>query len=375
MQLPTRGAFRVVSWCARVSARCAAPLLALALSGASAGCRAQDVPKAASTPAPAHADASLPAVLATVGGAPITMTDVRTRAADDLDRLDLNYRRARYQIIRGAVDSILRERVLVAEAQKQGKTLDDLVAAEAASSPAPTEIEIAAWYADNQNRLNGRTLDQVRPQIADLLRRQRQGDALQRLQKRLYEQRNVVINLPPFRVDIDLKGTPIRGSANAPVTLVEFSDFQCPYCGAIYPTLKRVEQTFGSQVSVAFKQFPLTSIHPYAFKAAEASLCAREQGKFWEMHDAMFQDQSKLTVTDLKATAGRLGLDQKKFDGCLDSGRYVEAVQNEQKQGTRLGINGTPAIYLNGTPLAGGAVPYEALAQAIREELARVNKR
>jgi protein-disulfide isomerase len=124
-----------------------------------------------------------------------------------------------------------------------------------------------------------------------------------------------------------------------------------------------------TDVRIVYRQFPLTNLHPFAFKAAEASLCANEQGMFWQMHDAMFADQQKLSVTDLKQTARRLGMNGKSFDACLDSGRYVEQVQNDQKEGSRIGVNGTPAMFINGVAVEGGAVPYSVLEAAIQKEL------
>src|SRR6185369_13194511 len=164
---------------------------------------------------------------------------------------------------------------------------------------------------------------------------ERRTAAAKKLEQRLRTELRVAVAYEPFRLQFDNEKAPTLGKSEAPVTLVEFSDFQCPFCQAAAPTLKRVEQNFGDKVQIVYRQFPLTSIHPFAFKAAEASLCANEQGKFWEMHDAMFEDQTKLGVSDLKQTARRLGVDGKKFDSCIDTGRYVERVQNDQKEGQR----------------------------------------
>ncbi len=121
---------------------------------------------------------------------------------------------------------------------------------------------------------------------------------------------------------------------------------------------------------MVFRQFPLRNIHPEAQKAAEASLCAEDQGKFWEMHDLMFEEQSKLGVADLKDKAQRLGLDTGEFEQCLDSGKYQEQVQEDVMAGVQAGVTGTPAVFINGRFL-NGAQPYEALAEIIDEELAR----
>lgn len=252
--------------------------------------------------------------------------------------------------------------------------MDQRIEAEAGGTLEPTEVEIATWYKENQARARGRTLEQVRPQVADVLRTERRREAAEKLEARLNKERNIKIDLEPYRVALDNKGAPATGPANAAVTLVEFSDFQCPYCGRFFPTLKQIEKNFGDKVRIVYRQYSIPNLHPNAMKAAEASLCADDQGKLWELHDVMFQEQSRLAVRDLKAKAGRLGLDQKKFDSCLDSGRYTEQVQEDMKAGSREGVTGTPALFVNGVRVEGGAVPYETVAKAIEEELARAER-
>ncbi len=337
------------------------------------GCSSPESSAAQSAPAQAApaSEGDVPAVLATIGDQKITMEDVRARAGKDLDGLDTNYQRARHKLIETALDEILRDKVLMAEAQKQGKSVDELVLAEAGGTLDPSDVEVSAWYQANQSRLGGRSLEQLRPQIVDYLRKQRQEDAMEKLQRRLNDQRKVTINLQPYRLQFNNEGAAAMGPADAPVTLVEFSDFQCPFCGRFFPTLKQIEQNFGDTVRIVYRQLPLPNLHPNAQKAAEASLCAKEQGKFWEMHDLMFQEQDKLAVADLKEKAARLGLNQKKFDECLDAGRYVEQIQADVQEASRVGVNGTPSIFVNGIPLPAGAVAYDVVAKAIHDDLAR----
>jgi protein-disulfide isomerase len=194
--------------------------------------------------------------------------------------------------------------------------------------------------------------------------------ALNEFAARLQEAREVVILLEPLRVDLNNEGSPALGPDDAPVTLVEFSDFECPYCGSFFTTLKRLEENYGDKLRVVYRQYPL-EMHPNAFKAAEASLCAYEQGQFWEMHDLMLTEQDRLDVESLKQNADRLGLDREEFDACLESGRYAEQILRDAGEGNRIGIEGTPAIFVNGIPLQGGAVPYEVAAEVIDEELRR----
>ena len=138
----------------------------------------------------------------------------------------------------------------------------------------------------------------------------------------------------------------------------------------ILPTLEQVEDTYGDQIQFVFRQFPLISIHPQAVGAAQASLCANEQGRFWEMHDAIFANQRALEVDQLKATAGGLGLDESEFNACMDSNRYAEEVNADLAAGQALGVRGTPMIFINGRALS-GAKPFDEIAQIIDDEIQR----
>jgi predicted DsbA family dithiol-disulfide isomerase len=304
-----------------------------------------------------------------IGDEKLTLNDVRTRAGERLDMLEANYRRSRDKLVESVLDTIIHERLILAEVQKTGKTAEELLKAAAPGPLEPTQVEIAEWYKANQSRVQGRPLEQVSKQIADFLRGQHQREAEDKLWNRLSTERKVSMNFEPYRLTLNNEAAPTAGKKDAPVTLVEFSDFQCPFCKSAVPGLKEIEKKYGDKVLIVYRQYPITSIHQYAFKAAEASLCAHEQGKFWALHDVMFEDQSKLTVTDLKATARRLGMDGKKFDTCLDSGRYVEQVQNDQREAVRVGVTGTPTLFINGVMTEGWN--YQSLATQIDKELAR----
>ncbi|VVB58538.1 Thioredoxin [Candidatus Anstonella stagnisolia] len=174
----------------------------------------------------------------------------------------------------------------------------------------------------------------------------------------------------PAPVNIDVTGFPFRGGANAKVLIVEYSDFQCPFCERVNPTVSQILSTYGNDVKLVYKNFPLEQLHPNAEKAAEASECARDQGKFWEMHDAMFADQNKLGVADLKATAATLGMDAAKFNACLDGGQKASVVSAEAQEGADNGVQGTPTFYINGVQVV-GAQPFSAFKSAIDAALAK----
>ena len=314
---------------------------------------------------------SAPDPLATIGNDRITLTDVRARVGDQLDLLDLQYRRERDRLIGGALDTIVRARLFEAESKKTGRTQEQLIAGEISGSAEPSDAAIKAWFDDNQERLGGRTLEQVHSQIAAFLRNQQRAEAATKLEDRLRAQQRVSVAFEPYRLQFNNDGAPALGKKDAPVTLVEFSDFQCPFCKQAAPTVKQVAQKLGDKVRIVYRQYPIESLHPFALKAAEASLCANDQGKFWELHDAMFADQTRLGVNDLKQTARRLGLDGRAFDSCLDSSRHADQVQADLKEGQRVGLTGTPTMFINGVIVDGGAVGFSVLEGLIKQELSR----
>jgi protein-disulfide isomerase len=166
--------------------------------------------------------------------------------------------------------------------------------------------------------------------------------------------------------DVALDAAPIRGSRDAAVLIIEFADYQCPFCQQMEPRLKKLQAELGNNMALAFKDFPL-SIHPYAEKAAEAARCAGEQGRFWDFNNVLF-NSSNLEVDQLKQYARLLALDSKSFDHCLDSGKEAAAVQRDVAQGHLLGIDGTPSFFINGRPFS-GAVDYDTLRQIAEREL------
>jgi protein-disulfide isomerase len=177
---------------------------------------------------------------------------------------------------------------------------------------------------------------------------------------------------PAARVAVATEGHPSRGAVDAPVTIVEFSDFECPFCARVGPILRQLEEAYGGKVRRVYRQFPLVTLHPRARKAAEASLCADEQQRFWEMHEALFEQPLALEPSDLSAKAQRLGLDMQRFGACLDSGRFSARVEQDLQEGVRVGVTGTPAVFINGR-MVSGARPYADFARIIDEELARAS--
>ena len=172
----------------------------------------------------------------------------------------------------------------------------------------------------------------------------------------------------PTRIEVATAGAPVRGTREAPVTIVEFSDYQCPFCKRSQSTIKQLLRQYTGKVKLVFRDFPLRSIHPLAQKAAEAARCAGDQGKYWEYHDVLFAKAPELEVAGLKQYAATLGLDMTQFNECLQRDKYATPVEQEVQQGNRLGVSSTPTFFVNGRPVL-GAQPFSVFERVIEEEL------
>jgi protein-disulfide isomerase len=345
---------------------CALPLAAaLALSSACAG----ETTSAQAPAPPANPDQ----VVAEVAGQPITLkeVDAKWEEFDAAERSRIV--QAMYQNRRNMIELIVGDQLIANAARAAGQSVEAYVEQEGARRlPAIGEKEIAQLYEQNKDRAQGRTLDQLRGEIKPFLelRRSQQARAMIVEDLKAKSGANVKVMLDPPRYTVETSADdPTRGNPAAPVTIVEFSDYQCPFCARVNPTLDRIRQTYGDRVKIVFKDFPLAN-HAEAPKASEAARCAGDQNKYWEMHDAMFANQRALAVPALKQTARAIGLNGTAFDQCLDSGKYTAAVQAGLAQGEKMGVNSTPTLYVNGRAII-GAMPFENFKSIIDEELAR----
>jgi protein-disulfide isomerase len=326
--------------------------------------RAGDEPRAASPASPTSSTWAL------VGGEPVTEADVEALIAPQLAEL----RQRGYQLRSQALDELIARRVVEREAVRRGVSVEALVKAEVEEKAVPTDAERRALYEANKSRFAGQSeaeaMRQIEPAARQQKRRERQGAFIADLRAK----EEVLVLLEPLRADLRLPaGVPVRGPETAPVTIVEFSDFQCPFCVRAQPTLQRLREAYGAKLRFVFLDFPL-EIHPQAPKAHEAAACAGDQGKFWPMYDRLFASGGKLEVADLKTYAGELGLDGAAFGACLESGRHAPATESALQEGQRHGVTGTPAFFINGRLLV-GAQPFEAFAQIIDDELSRAARR
>jgi protein-disulfide isomerase len=300
-----------------------------------------------------------------VGGVEITDEEVAAEVAGELLRLN----RERHEILESSLDNLITTRLLELEAEARGISTEELVnQAVDAKVDAPSQEAIDAFYEARKGQIR-QPKEAVEERIGQFLTQQQRQTVLAELVAELKSKYGFESYLEPLRVPVEDAGFPARGPKSAPVTIVEFSDFECPYCSRVVPTLEQIVETYGDRVRLVFRQFPLNNIHPNAQKAAEASLCADDQGKFWEMHNLMFKEQKSLELEQLKEKAARLELDVEAFNECIDSSKYAEAVMSDQEAGSRIGVSGTPALFINGRFLS-GAQPYEQLAAVIDEELA-----
>ena len=339
-------------------------VLALALGFCLPACSAQD-----KNGSKAGSQEDSGQVLARVNGKAITAGDVRAAGSDQFDLLEREYLQRKHEIVDAELKKMVQDRLLDAEAAARSVSKDKLLAD---IKPAEvTEADADAFYEKNKARIPaGTAKEAVMPQIKAYLQQNGQQEAREKYFKTLEAKYKVDYLLEPIRIEVAASGFPAKGPAGAPVTIVEFSDFQCPFCSKVTPTLEQVVSKYGSKLRLVFRQFPLP-MHPNAAKAAEASLCANEQGKFWEMHDAMFKDQAGLAVDGLKSkAAGIAGINAASFNSCLDSGKETPAVQSDVKAGTKAGVNGTPAMFVNGR-FVNGAVSADDLSKVIDEELKR----
>jgi protein-disulfide isomerase len=311
------------------------------------------------------------AVVATVAGQPITAGILNERVKPMIYRLRLNT----YDIEKAALDRTIDDLLLIAEANKRNVPPEEMVRSEITDKiHPPTDAEVAKFYADNKSRISG-DLASVRNQIADYLSAQERTRLERVLSDRLRKGADIRILLaepePPVQM-INVDGEPSRGDVNAPVTIVEFTDFECPSCAAMHPVLEEVLKAYGQRVRFVVRNFPLSK-HVHARKAAEAADAANAQGKFFEYTALLFKRQSALDVPSLKKYATEVGLDRARFDAALDGGAYAAEVKHDVEDGEIYGVNSTPTIFINGVML--NTLTAEALRAAIDKALAKAGVR
>jgi protein-disulfide isomerase len=334
----------------RVVAPCA-PLALISLL--LAGCNKERSPAAAPQPGG-------DTVVATYSGKTLTLGELDQKIATRL-----------FELRRESLEQVVLEDLVGMEAKKRGMTSEQFLKEEIeAKTPPPSEEEVQRFWENVKPQLPpDATLEQFKDRISQQLSRPKQQERARQVFAELKQKANVEIKLAapmPPKKEVEPTG-PSKGPENAAVTIVEFSDFQCPYCSRAAGTVQQVMENYPGKVRLVFRHFPLES-HQQAPKAAEAAMCANDQGKFWEYHDALFKNQEKLGPDDLKQHAQSLGLDAAKFDQCLSSGKHGELVKKDMAAGQKVGVSGTPAFFINGMMIS-GAQPLDEFKRLIDAEL------
>jgi protein-disulfide isomerase len=311
----------------------------------------------------AVAPAAEDAVLAEVDGVKLTQTDYDRTHPTAL----FQARNALYAAYRKATDQLIDDYLLERQAKKEGLTVDQLLEkhVNGAIPKDPSDEVLHVYYEGVDTK---EPFETVRPQIVESLRGRRIAKAKAAYLLSLRTEARIIVRVGPPRAQISLKDIPIRGQADAPVTIVEFADYECPYCQNVQPELDKVLATYPGKVAFAFKDMPLP-MHRNAEKAAEAAYCAGSQGKYWEYHDLLFSSK-QITLPDLKAHALELKLDAKAFDQCLDSGSQASRIKSEFMEAQNYALTGTPAFFINGRFFS-GSMDYDTFRRIIEEELKR----
>ncbi len=310
-------------------------------------------------------------------GAKIAEVDDRAISASDLQKYagrELSVQRENlYKLEKRKLEEYISAFLLTQEAKKRGASVETVLDQEVNSKILPVgDDEIDVFYKSNKARI-AVDLDKAREQIRGYLHNQKIEAQKALFFKSLRSKAKVVTYLKPppvFRVELSVAGEPFRGSEKAPVTVVKFEDFHCPFCKQAQPTFNELLSRYNGKVRLVHKDLPLESLHPQARQAAEAARCAYEQGKFWEYHDKLYANSPKASADDLKSYAKDVGLNVDSFDRCFASGKYKAVVQQDLNEGAQLGLTGTPTFFINGREISGNQ-PLEAFEAIIDEELAR----
>lgn len=365
---PTGGC--VYSASMRLLARLAlVPALALTAPSCSSSRAEAPVPAASARPAAASAPASPGALVADGGGIAVTEAELAGRiAADAL----MDVRQKEYELRKEALDEILAEKLLEKEAGARGLAREELERREIDERAAkPDAAEVERFYTQNQRRLGGVPREQGMMTVEMALRSRNREARAAEFRRELLKKHKVRVLLEPPRYPVSVPAdAPALGPAAAPVTIVEFADYQCPFCHQAQAAVDEVLKRYSGKVRFVHRDFPLDGIHPRATPAARASRCAGQQGKFWEYHRGLLTVMTELSDDDLRGRAQKLGLDMKAFGACLAEPAGDAFIRAALEEGRTLGVTATPTFFVNGRRLVGArGVP--DFVELIEEELAR----
>jgi protein-disulfide isomerase len=300
-------------------------------------------------------------VIAEVGGQKLTLGDLQQQQGGKLLQARYQY----YMNQRKALDQVIEDKLIEIEAKNRHLSTDQLLNTVVYKDlKDPTEDQLQVYYEGMEAT---ESYESVRDRVLEHIRELRREKARAAYVKQLRSNAQVQVLLAPPFADVNVKDAYVHGDKNSPVTLVEFADYECPYCQKITPELQKLEKEYGDRLAVVYKDFPLP-MHHTSQKAAEAARCAGEQGKFWEYHDVLFYSK-QLQVAELKAHARVLKLDGDRFDKCLDDGAETAPVKKDLEEAHGLGLTGTPSFFVNGHFFS-GAADYNVLKEMVELQLA-----
>lgn len=302
--------------------------------------------------------------MAEVNGIVITEADVTEKIGNRLSRLETQV----FDIQMQGINSLIDEKVLEAAAKKEGISAQELLKKEVDSKVSePSEEQLKQFYEANKARLRGQSFEAAKANLKRQLAARQKSVYRNALLDKLKDDAEIKVHLSRPTVDVSADDDPWRGGKDAKVTIIEFTDYQCPFCARARPTVKQVLDTYGDKVKYVLRDFPL-SFHPQAQKAAEGAQCAGDQDKYWEYSDKLWANIKALDVPNLKKYAKEVGLDQDKFNKCLDDGKYTAEVKKDMADGSKAGVSGTPSFFINGQMIT-GARPFQQFKEIIDMEL------
>jgi predicted DsbA family dithiol-disulfide isomerase len=289
--------------------------------------------------------------VATIGNHQISKSELDARVLESMPKNQL------YNLRMQALDQLINRAVIESAASKAALSPDEYLKMKLKETPV-SEADAKTYYDEHKSDIDAKThnasFNQIKRALITALQNRYNREQFEALIGKLRNEDDVKIVLKLPRTQVATAGHPWSGGKNARVTLVEFSDFQCPYCRAAEPTMKELRDKYGDEVKFVYMDFPL-SMHAHALEAANAAQCAADQDKFWQYHDALFANQRKLAPADLKATAAKLGLDSKRFNACFDSQKHLSEIRAEQAEGATAGVSATPTFFVNGREIEGAA--------------------
>jgi protein-disulfide isomerase len=302
--------------------------------------------------------------LATVGGRTFDRAEVEKHIKPKLVELE----NQRFEALKEGIDELVADELFKQEAKARSITLEALVKAEITDKiPTPSDADIKKVYDENKEALQNAPLEAVKSQIVDFLRgQQAQGRQLAFVNE-LKAKFPTKISLKAPVVQVGTGGRPVLGPENAPITIIEFSDYECPFCKRGEESVRKVLDAYKDKVKLIYRHYPLP-FHKNAKPASVAALCAGAQGKFWEFHRKIW-DLPSLSSEGFKKIATELSLDATKFDECVKKDEMAKEVDKDTADGAAVGVSGTPAFFINGRMLS-GAQPFEEFKKIIDEELA-----